>query len=91
MDFDYLFLGGRVVKLYKKGMLVKNATSPVELITHIGLATLECCLTPKKKIALKCVSALALLGTSAVSPNIITFGSAVHIITQIYEDCEIKI
>jgi hypothetical protein len=83
----YLFPGGRSLKLIKTGVNVTNSTNPLSLTKNITLTVIDCCTPPPVRLAAHCVAAVAVIGASIASPNPVTIGSAVHIITDIYETC----
>jgi hypothetical protein len=77
----YLFPGGRALKLVKDGINVTNSTNPLILTKNITLVVVDCCAPPPLRLAAHCVAA------SVVSPNPVTIGSAIHVVTEIYENC----
>ena len=77
----YLFPGGRALKLVKNGINVTNSTNPLILTKNITLIVVDCCTPPPVRLAAHCVAA------SVVSPNPVTIGSAIHVVTEIYENC----
>lgn len=82
-----IFPGGRVFKLIKSGVNITESTNPVLLTKNITLTVIDCCTPPPVKLAAHCISAGALIVASIVSPNPVTIGSSIHIITEIYERC----
>lgn len=83
----YLFPGGRALKLIKTGINVTNSTNPLTLTKTITLTILDCCAPPPIRLAVHCVGAGTVIASSVVSPNPVTIGSAVHLITEIYDNC----
>lgn len=83
----YLFPGGRALKLVKDGISVTNSTIKVILIKNITLIVVDCCTPPPVRLAAHCVGAGSLIAASVVSPNPVTIGSAIHVVTEIYENC----
>ena len=79
----YLFPGGRALKLVKDGINVTNSTNP----KNITLIVVDCCTPPPVRLAAHCVAAGSLIAASVVSPNPVTIGSAIHVVTEIYESC----
>jgi len=77
----YLFPGGRALKLIKNGVNIPNSTNPLSLTKNITLTVIDCCTPPPIRLAAHCIAA------SVVSPNPITIGSAVHLVTEIYDNC----
>ena len=83
----YLFPGARTIKLFKNGINVTNSTNPLILTKNITLIVVDCCTPPPVRLAAHCVAAGSLIVASVVSPNPVTIGSAIHVITDIYENC----
>jgi hypothetical protein len=83
----YLFPGGRALKLVKNGVCISNSTNPWVLTKNITLTVFDCCTPPPVRLAAHCVSAGALIAASVASPNPVTVGSAIHLVSEIYENC----
>ena len=83
----YLFPGGRALKLVKDGVNVTNSTNPLILTKNITLMVVDCCTPPPIRFAAHCVAVGSLIAASVVSPNPVTIGSALHVVTEIYENC----
>ena len=83
----YLFPGGRALKLIKNGVNVTNSTNPLVLTKNITLTVLDCCAPPPVRLAAHCIGVGAVIAASVASPNPVTIGSAVHLISEIYENC----
>jgi len=83
----YLFPGDRALKLVKDGINVANSTNPLILTKNITLVVVDCCTPPPVRLAAHCVSAGSLIAASGISPNPVTIGSAIHVVTAIYENC----
>ena len=83
----YLFPGGRALKLVKDGINVTNSTNPLILTKNITLIVVDCCTPPPVRLAAHCVAAGSFVVASVVSPNPVTIGSAIHVVTEIYENC----
>ena len=83
----YLFPGARALKLVKYGTNVTNSTNPVIVTKNITLMVVDCCTPPPMRLAAHCLAAGSLVAASVVSPNPVTIGSAIHVITEIYENC----
>ena len=83
----YLFPGGRALKLVKNGINVTNSTNPLILTKNITLIVVDCCTPPPVRLAAHCVAAGSLIAASVASPNPVTIGSAIHVVTEIYENC----
>ena len=83
----YLFPGGRALKLVKNGVNITNSTNPLVLIKNITLTVIDCCTPPPVRLAAHCIGAGAVIAASVTSPNPVTIGSAVHLISEIYDNC----
>lgn len=83
----YLFPGGRALKLVKDGVKISNSTNPLVLTKNITLTVIHCCTPPPVRLVAHCVGAGAVIAASVVSPNPVTIGSAIHLVTDIYENC----
>lgn len=83
----YLFPGGRTLKLIKSGVNITNSTNPFTVTKNITLTVLDCCAPPPIRLAAHCISAGAVIAASVASPNPVTIGSAVHLISEIYDNC----
>ena len=79
----YLFPDGRALKLLKNKGKITNSTNPFVLTQNISLTVLDCYAPPP----LHCVVAVAVIAASVASPNPVTIGSAVYLISEIYENC----
>lgn len=47
----------------------------------------DCCAPPPVRLAFHCAGLVATIGASIAAPNPVTIGSAVHLVTEIYENC----
>lgn len=83
----YLFPGGRALKLIKNGVKITNSTNPLIVTKNITLTVLDCCAPPPVRLVAHCIAAGAVIAASVASPNPVTIGSAVHLISEIYENC----
>jgi hypothetical protein len=83
----YLFPGGRALKLVKNGVNITNSTNPLVLTKNITLTVIDCCTPPPVRLAAHCIGAGAVIAASVASPNPVTIGSAVHLISEIYDNC----
>lgn len=83
----YLFPDGRALKLIKNGVNITNSTNPFSLTKNITLTVIDCCTPPPIKLAAHCIAAVTVVGASVVSPNPVIIGSAVHLVTEIYDNC----
>lgn len=83
----YLFPGGRALKLFKNGVNLTNSTNPLMVTKNITLSVLDCCAPPPVRLVAHCVGAVAVIAASMASPNPVTIGSAIHLISEIYDNC----
>jgi len=83
----FIFPAGRALKLVTSGVNITNSTNPLTLTKNITLTVIECCAPPPFRLLARCVGAGALITASAVTPNPVTVGSAIHMITEIYTEC----
>jgi len=83
----YMFPGGRALKLIKNSVNITNSTNPLTLTKNITLTVLDCCAPPPVRLVAHCVWAGAVIAASIASPNPVTIGSAIHLITEIYDNC----
>jgi hypothetical protein len=87
-DFlTYMFPGGRVLKLIKNGVNITNSTNPLQITKNITLTVLDCCAPPPIRLSAHCIGAAAVIAASVASPNPVTIGSAIHLVSEIYENC----
>ena len=85
--FNYVFPGGRVMKLFKNGVNITNSSNVLILTKNSTLTVIDCCTPPPMRLAAHCIGASAVVAASVASPNPVTIGSAIHLITEIYEQC----
>ena len=83
----YLFPGGRTLKLIKNGVNITNSTNPLIITKNVTLTVVDCCAPPPVRLAFHCTAVVATIGASIVAPNPVTIGSAVHLVTEIYDNC----
>jgi hypothetical protein len=83
----YLFPGGRALKLFKNGVNLTNSTNPLMVTKNITLSVLDCCAPPPVRLVAHCIGAGAVIAASVASPNPVTIGSAIHLISEIYDNC----
>ena len=83
----YLFPGGRALKLIRNGVNVTNSSNPSMLIKNITFTVIDCCAPPPLRLASHCLAAGALVTASIISPNPVTIGSSIHIISELYDNC----
>lgn len=84
----YLFPGGRALKLVKNTVNITNSTNPLILTKNVTLLVVDCCTPPPVRLAAHCLAAGSLVVASVASPNPVTIGSAIHMITELYENCD---
>ena len=90
-DFvTYMFPGGRVLKLIKNGLNLTNSTNSLQITKNITLTVLDCCAPPLLRLAAHCIGARAIIAASVASPNPVTIGSAIHLVSEIYDNCYYK-
>lgn len=80
----YLFPSGRAVKLVKNGVNIPNSTNPLIITKNITLTVINCCSSPA--LAAHCIGLGAVIAASVASPNPVTIGSAVHLMSEIDEN-----
>lgn len=84
---SYIFPSLRLVKIVKNGINITNSTNPLQVSKNITLTVLDCCAPPPVRLAAHCLGAGAVIAASIVSPNPVTIGSALHLVTEIYDNC----
>ena len=84
--FTYMFPGGRAFKLVINEVNITNSTNPLILSKNITLTVIDCCTPPPIRLAAHCIGAGALIAASIASPNPVTVGSSIHLITEIYDN-----
>ena len=84
---NYVFPGARALKLVRNGINVTNSINPIILTKNIIFTVVECCAPPPIRLVAHCLGAGAVIAASAASPNPVTIGSAVHLVTEIYDNC----
>ena len=87
MGADYLFPAARGIHLFRTGGKVVNSTSPLMIAKNVTLTVVDCCCPPTLRLAAHCIGAGAVIAASVVSPNPLTIGSSVHLLTEIYDNC----
>jgi hypothetical protein len=83
----YLFPGGRALKSVKGGVNITNSTNPLILTKNITLTVVDCCAPPPVRLAFHCAGIVVTIGASIAAPKPVTIGSAIHLATEIYENC----
>lgn len=83
----FLFPAGNIIKLVQNGVKLTNSTNPLTLAKNITLTVLDCCAPPPVRIAAHCIGVVAVIAASVAAPNLATIGSAVHLVTEIYDNC----
>ena len=84
---SYVFPGVRSRILYKQVFNATSLTNPIMMTKNVTLVVIECCAPPPLRLMAHCASGASLLAASCMSPNPITIGSFIHVITAIYENC----
>ena len=82
-----LFPDGRALKLVRTGVCITSSTNPLVLAKNISLTVIECCAPPPLRLAAHCVGAVGLIGASIATPNPVTIGSSIHLVSELYELC----
>lgn len=75
------------MKLIKNGVNITNSSNVLILTKNITLTVIDCCTPPPVRLPAHCIGAGAVVAASVASPNPVTIGSAIHLITEIYEQC----
>lgn len=86
-SLTYLFPGGRTLKLIKNGVNITSSSNPLILTKNITFTVIDCCTPPPVRLAAHCIGAGAVIAASVASPNPVTIGSAIHLVTEIYDQC----
>ncbi len=81
----YIFPGGRTLKLVKNGVKIYNFTNPLVLTKNITLTVIDCCSPLSLRLVAHCIGAGAVIVTSFRNPNLVTMGSAIHLVGEIYK------
>lgn len=84
-SLTYMFPGGRALKLIKGGVNVTNSSNPLILAKNITLTVVDCCSPPPVRLAAHYIGAV--IAISIANSNPATIGSAIHLVTEIYEQC----
>lgn len=82
-----IFPSARIFKLLKTGIEVTNSTNPMVVAKNITLVVFQCCTPPPLRLVGHCIGASFVIGASITCPNPITVGSAIHLLSEIYENC----
>lgn len=83
----YIFPGGRTLKMIKNAINVTNSTNPLILTKNLTLTVLDCCAPPPIRLLAHCIGAGAVIVASVATPNPVTIGSAIHLVSEIYDNC----
>ncbi len=75
------------MKLITNSVNFTNSSNPLVLTKNITLVVIGCCCLPPIRLAAHCIKAAATVGASVLSPNPVTIGSAIHLVTELYEEC----
>ena len=86
-SLNYIFPLGRFVKLTSDGINITNSTNPVTLGKNITLTIIDCCAPPPIRLAAHCIAGGFTIAGAFMLPNPLTVGSAIHIVTEIYDNC----
>ena len=83
----YLFPGELALKLVKNGLNRINSTNPLILTKNITLTVLNCCAPLLVKLVANCLGVGTLIVVSVTSLNPATIGLAIHLVTEIHDNC----
>ena len=83
----YIFPSVQIIKLFKNAIAISNSTSPLISVKNVTLIVLDCCAPPPVRLVAHCVRAGVVITASIISPNPITIGLAIHLISEIYDNC----
>lgn len=83
----YLFSGGHTLKLVKNSVNVTNLTNPLILTKNITLVFFDCFAPPPVRLAFHCLGVVATIGAATAASNPVTIGSAIHLVTELCEQC----
>lgn len=83
----YMFSGKRALKLVKSGVNISNSKNPLVFTRITTLTVIYCCTPPTLRLSTHCISVGAVIGISCISPNLITIGLAIYLVTEIHEKC----
>ena len=86
-SLTYIFPGGRALKLIKQGVNITNSSNPFILTKNITLTVIDCCTPAPVRLVAHCIGAGATIVASVTSPNPVTIGSVIHLVTELYEHC----
>ena len=87
LSATYLFTGNRALILVKNGTNVINSTNPLILTKNITLVVVNYCMPATVQSVAHCIATGSLIAALVVSPNPMTIGSAIHVVTETYENC----
>ena len=82
--FTLVFPAGRVLKLVRNSVPVTISTNSLVLVKNITLSVLGCCTPPPVRLASHYVGSIR---ASFTVPNLVTIGSSIHIVTELYALC----
>ena len=84
---SYLFPGGRALKLIQNDVRITNSSNVLMLTKNVTLTVIDCCTPPPVRLGAHCIGDVSVLAASIVSPNTVTIGTAIHLITELNEEC----
>ena len=68
----------------EKGANITNSTDPISITKNVTLTVIDCCASPPSRLLAHCIAADTSVAVSVVSSNIVTIGSAIHFVTEIF-------
>ena len=71
----------------KAGFNVISSKNPLIITKNITLVVVDCCTPPALHIIDHCMAGPRLITVAVIAPSSVTFGSAVHVIGEIYDNC----
>jgi hypothetical protein len=83
----YLFPGAKALKLIRHTANITNSTSPLQITKNITLTVIDCCAPTPLRLTAHCLAAGSVILASLINPNPVTIGSAIHLVSEIYDDC----
>ena len=73
--------------MIKNGANVTTSANPLVLTKNITLTVIDCCAPPPIRLAAHCIEASAFIVALVESIDTVTIGSAINLISKIYENC----
>lgn len=86
-SLSYMFAYDRALKLVKNSVNLTNSINPLQITKNITLTIFNCCAPLPFRLAAHCIVVSAMIASSLASPNLVTIGSAIYLVSEIYENC----